>query len=635
MAFFITFLLLYFWFCCIINVVHKCIQEATMFIEKFLNNGIPYLRLVESQRYTNNKGIRTVRKKSIYNVGPLNRFDDGKENYMDRLKLSFKNGTPIIPELQPYCTSQPVRKKYTIELSEGDPFCIGHPKLYSHCLIENILEELGLIAFFNKYKQRTNYEFDLTGFFRLLIYGRILHPASKMKTIKQNDDYYSPIIKNMYDYNIYDTLDFMYDYKINIINKLNKSLKAAFKRTTDIIYYDVTNFYFEIERPDEDIENDDGTITKGIRKSGVCKEERKLPIVQMGLFMDEQGIPISIETFPGNTLDNLTMIDALTNTIDELNLSRFIFVGDRGMYVGNNAAHLINTNNGYVISKSIQKTLAKERAWIFDNEGYTHEGETFKYKSRIVKRKVKIGENEYQDIVEKVVAYWSSKFYKKQMTENKSFLDFLKKLEENPESFRITKSQSKSIRKFIKKECMNDETGEVFDSNKLKISIDYDKVNAFKESFGYYQIVTSELEMSDKKVIETYHGLSRIENQFQTMKSDLETRPLYVRTNHHIEAHLLSCMIALIVIRIIQNKIVDFKGKSLDKYWELGLTGERIQDALNKWTVEELSSEYYRFNNLDDPDLKMIMDAFNIEIPVKLFKKGELREIKTNIKITT
>ena len=86
---------------------------------------------------------------------------------------------------------------------------------------------------------------------------------------------------------------------------------------------------------------------------GVCKEERKLPIVQMGLFMDQQGIPICVETFPGNTLDHLTMIDALTNTVEQLDLPRFIFVGDRGMYRGNNTAHLINTNNGYVISKSI------------------------------------------------------------------------------------------------------------------------------------------------------------------------------------------------------------------------------------------------------------------------------------------
>ena len=118
-----------------------------MFIEKFSNNGIDYLRLVESQRYTNSKGVRTVRKKSIYNIGPLKRYDDGLPDYVQRLKTSFKNGTPLIKELQPYCSSQPIREKYSLDIFEGDPDCIGHPKLFSHCLIERILEELGLISF--------------------------------------------------------------------------------------------------------------------------------------------------------------------------------------------------------------------------------------------------------------------------------------------------------------------------------------------------------------------------------------------------------------------------------------------------------------------------------------------------------
>ena len=186
----------------------------------------------------------------------------------------------------------------------------------------------------------------------------------------------------------------------------------------------------------------------------------------------------------------------------------------------------------------------------------------------------------------------------------------------------------------MKKECINDDTGEVLDSTKLKGLIDYDKINKYKESFGYYQIVTSELEMSEKEVIDTYHGLTRIEREFQTMKSDLDARPLHVRTREHIEAHLISCMIALTIVRIIQNKIVEHKGTSPDKNWELGLSAERIQNALNKWTVDQLSNDYYRFNNLDDADLKLILDSFDINIPVKLFKKQELRSLKQTIKIT-
>ena len=169
--------------------------------------------------------------------------------------------------------------------------------------------------------------------------------------------------------------------------------------------------------------------------------------------------------------------------------------------------------------------------------------------------------------------------------------------------------------------------------------IDKEKIEAYKELMGYYQIVTSELDMDDLDVIEKYHGLSLIEYQFKIMKSDLQTRPIFVRSREHIEAHLIVCMIALLILRIIQKKIVD--GKALKQKqskhkkfdWQTGLIGERIQRALNKWTIDRLPGDYYRFNDLDDPDLKTILDAFDIKIPIKLFRKMELKNIKTNIKI--
>ena len=256
----------------------------------------------------------------------------------------------------------------------------------------------------------------------------------------------------------------------------------------------------------------------------------------------------------------------------------------------------------------------------------------FKYKSRVIKRKVKV-EDEYKDITEKVVVYFSKKFYDKQMHENKSFLEFIDKLEKNPENFRITKSQSSSLRKFLKKELINDKTGEILNSKDLKALLDFDKINKYKESFGYYQIVTSELEMDDKKVIDTYHGLSRIEDQFRVMKSDLETRPMYVRTKEHINAHILICLLSLIIIRIIQNKVINFNKPKVENKWATGLSGSRIQKALNKWTVSEITNGYYRFNDIDDLDLKLILDSFDINIPIKLFKKMELHNIKTSIKV--
>ena len=595
-----------------------------MFIEINDNNGIKYLRLVESKRAFTKTGKPTCKKNIILTIGRLDNFDDGKPDYIKRLKDSFKNGNPLIHSLYPYVEKKPVKDVYDISFKEGDPDCIGHNKLFANALLERIMEEIGITSFIGKYKAQTNYEFDLMGFVRLLIYGRILNPASKIATVNQNNNYYSDVLKDVYEYNVYDTLSFLYNYKDKLINWVNNRLISKFNRTTNVIYYDVTNFFFEIEEPDEE-END-------LRKMGVSKEHRKQPIVQMGLFMDEQGVPISIETFPGNTLDHLTLKNALNKSINNLNLDRFILVGDRGMYRGDNSYYLTNMNNGYIISKSIEKTSKDEKEWIYNQEGYTVVSKDFKYKSRVIKRKVKV-KDELKDITEKVVVYFSKKFYDKQMHENKSFLEFIDKLEKNPENFRITKSQSSSLRKFLKKELINDKTGEILNSKDLKPLLDMDKINKYKESFGYYQIVTSELDMDDQKIIDTYHGLSRIEDQFRVMKSDLETRPMYVRTKEHINSHILICLLSLIIIRIIQNKVVTFSNPKVENKWAMGLSGSRIQSALNKWTVSEITNGYYRFNDIDDLDLKLILDSFDITIPLKLFKKMELHHIKTSIKV--
>ena len=157
----------------------------------------------------------------------------------------------------------------------------------------------------------------------------------------------------------------------------------------------------------------------------------------------------------------------------------------------------------------------------------------------------------------------------------------------------------------------------------------------YRKSLGYYQIITSELTMDAQEVIEKYHGLTQIEDQFRVMKGDLDTRPLYVRTPEHVTAHLLVCMISLILLRIIQKRLKDsgVVQPDPDAYWSGGMSAARIQTALNKWKVDTLPSDLYRFMDVDDPDLKRILDAFGIRIPVKLYRRAELKHIKTEIKV--
>ena len=609
-----------------------------MFIEKVKNGGKDYLRLVNSVRVRNKDGYMVSNKKVILNIGPLARYDDGEPDYFERLRKSFRAGVPLIPILEPYCSKEMPREKYSFTFEEGNPNCAGNPKIFSHLLLERIIEELGLRDFFAAYRGFTKIEFDVYGFAKLLIFGRLLNPASKIATVRQNEDYYNPVLSDFNPDNVYDTLAFIAENKDKIIRRINTNLVKKAQRRPEIIYYDVTNFYFETEYPDEDELDDNGDIReRGLRKMGVSKENRKTPLVQMGLFMDDRGIPIAIESFPGNTLDHLTLKDALKKNIDDIDFARFILVGDRGICKYTNLVHLLDTGNGYVVAKSILKSKAVERDWIYSKDGYIYDGKSFKYKSRIIDKKVKDENGKQRVISEMEVAYWSEKFEKRQMAENKSFLEFIEKLIDNPTHFRVSKTQAKNIRQFLRKEVVNDKTGEVFNSSQLKAMLDMDKINSYRESMGYYLIVTSEIDMSPKEAIDKYHGLSRIEDQFRIMKGDLSTRPVFVRIKEHIEAHLLICMIALILMRIIQNRIVDsgMLPSATDKNvrWTAGLSGERVQNALNKWMVERMPGDMYRFLNIDDPDLKIILDAFEINIPYKMFQRGELRSIKTGVKV--
>lgn len=607
-----------------------------MYVECFKNNGNDYLRLVKSQRVINSKGVKSATKTVVYNIGPLKRFDDGQPNYVERLKKSFKTGNPLIPELSQYCSNELPREIYSFSLTEGSPDCFGHPKLFSHILLERILEEIGLNTFFSSYKGFTKLTYDVYGFSKLLFFGRLLNPASKCETTKQNDDYYEPILGKHNPDNIYDTLSFIAKNKDKIIRRINTNLVKKAHRSPQIIYYDVTNFYFEIEEPDDDITDVDGNILeKGQRKMGVSKEERKLPIVQMGLFMDDSGIPIAIESFPGNTLDHLTLRPALKRNIDDLDFSRFILVADRGICQYRNLLHVLDAGNGYIVSKSLLKSTKPEQQWTYSDEDYIYQNENFKYKSRVVKRNIKDENGASRTIEEKVVVYWSKKFQARSERENKKFLDFLEQLQKSPEKFRITALQTKTLSKFLKKDVVNQKTGEYLNADDIKAFIDLDKVDEYKKSMGYYQIVTSELTMDTLDIIDKYHGLTQIEDQFRVMKSDLETRPVYVRTPEHVQAHLLICMIALIMLRIIQKRIVNSGLIKVDDdvYWSTGLNAYRIKQALNKWKVDLLPGDLYRFMDVDDPDLKLILDSFQIKIPPKLFRRAELKNIKTNTEI--
>ncbi len=606
-----------------------------MHLEKYQSDGKEYLRLVRTIRVKNEDGKALNRKEVVKALGPMSQYDDGKPDYLVRLRRSFSEGEPLISALLPYVREAP-KIKIKFEIEQGSPYSVASPKRLSPCLLDAVFSALGLDQLFASIKHGSKIKYDLQGIVRLLTYGRILEPASKISTMRQNGDYYTPLVKSDNEYNVYDVLDVIYENRKQIMRRMNTCIARGIGRNTDIVFYDVTNFFFEVEEPDDDLLDEEGNvIEKGLRKMGVSKETRKQPIVQMGLFLDDNGIPISIEMFPGNTLDHLTLRTAMKNTVDTLDLERFILIADRGMYSGTNMCHVLNQGNGYIISKSLKKSAKKEREWVLDQSGYTVVSPDFKYKSHIVMRTVTDESGKTRKLQEKVVVYWSQAFYAREKHENQSFLDFIEKLKVNPNGFRVSAAQSRSLRKFLRKDVVHKETGEILEASKLLTMIDDEKLTEFNELMGYYQIVTSELEMDDQEVIDKYHGLTRIEDQFREMKGTLDTRPFFVNTPEHIQAHLIICFMALTMLRVMQHRIKKSLPAEKDKdlNWSYGIPGNRLSKALLNWQVEQLSDEYFRMVNVDSDDINLILKAFGICLPMKLFTRGDIRSLKSSISV--
>ena len=594
-----------------------------MFIQACVVQGKQYIRLAEAVRVKNKQGKKQSRTKIILNLGCIEKYDDGKPNYLERLKKSFKEGNPLIEELKDYVDKQKREYRF-IEMKENTNNRIGHSRIISNIVLEKLIEEIGIDRLFATMKKERKIKYDVYGFFKMLVMGRIMEPASKIETVRQNEEYYEPILKGKYNEdNVYDTLTFIGENKDKIVRRINTKLKEKYGAKKDYIYYDVTNFYFEREEDEEDEYDEEGNLKKkGFRKVGVSKENRRLPLVQMGLFMDNEGMPISIESFAGNTVDQKTLRPALSKNIEGLEFSRFVLVADRGICNEENIAHIVEAGNGYIISKSLlKKTKKQERQWAYSQEGYIKSGEDFKYKSRIINREITDEKGNKREIKEKVVVYWSRKFYERSIRENINFLNFIKKIQDKNNNFKISSTQVKALKRFMKEEYVNINTGEVINSKDIRMELDYEKVEEYKQGLGYYQIVTSEIGMREEEIIEKYHGLTRLEEQFRIMKGTLETRPIYVWTQEHINAHLMICLIALIIIRMIQRQINKYTitTNTNGLIWHNELSADRIQNALNKFRVDVFQNDLYRLMDTDYADLNLIIKAFGMKIPNKMF----------------
>jgi transposase len=590
------------------------------------NHGVKYLQVQESYSERIN-GKLFNRKRIIRNIGPLSRFDDGKPDYLQRLRQSFAQGEPIIESLSDLADTlraKNIRIAFNAD-SDDDAFC--SPRNIGYFLLDSLYDTLGIYDVLNLYSSRRGLGYDLNGLAKLLTFGRVLAPDSKIGTFESRGQYLFGVTSSEDPAEIYRAFDCLNEKAESIQKRMNLKITQSIGRNTEMCYYDVTNYYFEIGENDPDETDEDGHILKkGLRKKGVSKEKRGEPIVQMGLFIDDNGIPIAYRLFPGNNTDQTTLRPALEKTVDTMKLGRVIVVADGGLNSGSNISHLLDSGNGYILSRSTKKSDKETKTWMLDKDGYIwNENKTVKVKSILRKRKIKDAAGKMREIAEKLVCYWSKKHYDREVHENEKFIEYLNSVIENPDKL---KDKQKKIEKFLVERQVDKETGEIIDTQK-HLSIDRSKVQEYLDLLGYYTIMTSETDKTDQEIIRKYHGLSRIEDSFRITKSDLEGRPVFVRTPEHINAHFLTCFIALTMLRLIQYKILKSRNKDTrnENGWESGLSAGRIQAALASWQADALPGGYYRLTKPDN-DLRLILDAFGIDGVLRLPGHSDVRRLK-------
>jgi transposase len=592
-----------------------------MFISATKRRGRKYLQLTHN---VNGK------PKVIKSIGYLDLFDDGEPDYLERLRFSFRSGSPLIEALIPFVDNE---AKHTINCTvspETRSKIAQQPKTLAAFLLTPLFNQLGFRDVLTDVKSRSKIEYDLLGVTKLLTFGRILNPCSKASTLKQNDTYFTPLahgLKNTQEkeqlQKIYRTLDVLDKKSVSIQQRMNKKIADSIGRDSSLTFYDVTNYFFEIENNDEDVNN-----IEGLRKRGYSKEGRRQPIVQMGLFMDNNGIPISYKLFPGNKLDQTTFRPAIDETISNFDLGRVIVVADKGLNSGPNILKLKENGHGYVFSKSVKKATQEVRDWILANNKenpYIHVSKNFKYKSRTVEVEIKNSNGKIIGKIEqKQVVKWSKKFYDRDMHENATFIEYLENCIEHPDKLKDKQSKTQ---KFLKK-VVKDKNGNVIEAKSV-LEVDIKKLQKYKDMMGYYLICTSELDKDEDWIMSKYHELSRIEDSFRVIKTDLEGRPVYVQKPEHINAHFLICFMALTMIRILQRVIN--KGKvDGENGWKSGITAAKLKEGLNMLSAS-VQCDYHYSGFETNSEVKMLLEKLGVKESGGLTTQSDLIKMKKQL----
>lgn len=499
-------------------------------------------------------------------------------------------------------------------------------KNLGYIALKKIYNELDLNTFFKTKQYNLNIEYNLNDIFELLTYSRIMYPGSKKETYENKNIFFDNFDFSLKD--MYRSLDHFNSYKDEILSLIWNKTKDKYNRDTSSVYYDCTNYYFEISYNDEDLIDEEGNILeKGYRKKGPSKEHRPEPIIGMGLLMDKTGIPLSYNLFPGNESEKKTLRPALKETKRNFDIDRVITVADRGLNTSDNTVFIAGKNDdnhtnhdGYIFGQSVRGADQEFKNWVLNQDNYKTDKFieedieiSFKHKSRIFAKTIQIERNDKRtnktEIYQKQMVYYSEKYARKQKKDRELVIAKANDLIKNPG--RYTRATSVGAAGYINNYDYDKKTGEIIAK---ELSLNTDKIQEEEKFDGYYSIVTSELNMSDKEIRDAYKGLWKIEESFKITKSTLEARPVYVWTKEHIEAHFLTCFVSLVILRLLEQKM------------ERKYSSEKVINSLKQYNCSNLKHDIYYFNYRDEI-IKEIEKVFNINLNNKYNKLSEIKKI--------
>jgi transposase len=557
-------------------------------------NGREYLSIVEKRRDPVSKQSKTITIKSL--------------GYLDVLQKEHSDPiTFFLSEIE-QMEAEKAEEKAALKLSIDSTHRVNgnERRNFGYVALSAVYHELGIHRFLATRQKSLNVEYNLNSIMRLLVFFRLLEPGSKKKAFENKGYFFERTDFNLVD--VYRSLSKFATFKDSLQLWMHERIREKYGRDTTITYYDVTNYYFEIDEQDD------------LRRKGVSKERRPDPIVQMGLLMDNSGIPIAYQLFPGNTNDCMTLLPILKRIRREYGTGKAVVVSDKGLNTARNAYYLANSRGGYVFSQTVRGGNAELKKYVLNKNGYDELESGFKKKSRQFTRRVEFedfdGKTITANIAEKQVIFYSPEYDRKAKADRANTINKAKAIIQNPKNF--NKKNTYGAAKYINQIEYNKDTGEII-TPVSKLSFNEEALKEDEKYDGYYVIVSSRHFESDEWIIDTYKGLWRIEETFKVSKSDLEARPVRVSRQDRIEAHFLICFVALVIIRLLQMNL-----KNL-------FSTTKILDSLSKSCCSHLKDNVYMFDYNDDV-LHEVGSLFGIDFGQKFRTQADIKNVVASIK---